>query len=100
MRKPLSLHSYGVLFALLYYCPAFAGEHTVSFELKSVSMQNALQRFNTLIISSSGTTLSHELAAHVITLSFNADSRHILLRGKDEISLYSIRDSIQRYIDN
>jgi hypothetical protein len=100
MRKPLSLHAYCALFTLLYYCPAFAGEHTVSLALKSISMQNALPSFNTRILPSTGTTLSHELAAHAITLSFNADSRHVLLRGKDEISLYSIRDLIQRHIDN
>lgn len=87
------------LFLLFYFNVIFACEHSVSLALKNIGMAQAIQRFDTYILPPRGTTLSQELAMNNIILSFNRESKHMLLRGKDERSIYLIHDLIQRHID-
>lgn len=84
---------------LLFCTVSFASEHSAFFVLQKISMQDALWRFNTQIIPPTGTTVSQQLARDNITLSFNRENNHILMRGTNEQALHSTRELIQAHID-
>lgn len=87
------------LASILWCCFNFANEASLSFVLKNISVAQAIERFNSQIITPQNITISQAITDHKVTLSFNRQNGHILLRANNEEELITIRSLIQNYID-
>jgi hypothetical protein len=83
----------------LWCCFNFASEASLSFALKNISTAQAIERFNSQILTPQNTTIGQEITNHQVALSFNRQNGHILLRANNEEELITIRSLIQNYID-
>lgn len=85
---------------LAFWCSFnFAGEVALSFALKNISAAQAIERFNSQIITPQNITISQAITDHKVRLSFNRENGHILLRASNEEALITLRNLIQNFID-
>lgn len=84
------------LFSLPLMC---ASEVAISFSLKNITMHEAILRFDTQMLLPQNLTIGQEIINRKVKLSFNNQSRHILLKGNNEADLNAVSELIQHHID-